>query len=85
MILSDQLRTIGARLVLHADSQIDGQMVLEIASQVAALESTEADLREATEAFSLAANDMLNAMKDLTAKLASHQPNPQLGDAQRST
>lgn len=69
MNLADQLRTIGARLCLREETQLDGRMILAAADQAMAIESELATISEQAEAIIAALNDPINGVAELVATL----------------
>lgn len=67
--LSDQLRTVAARLCKSEETQVDGRMLLAFAEGVAHLECDLATIREAADDVCMALNEQLTALQALVATL----------------
>lgn len=67
--LSESLKTIGARLCLSEETQIDGRQLLARAEQAAAMESELATIHESADEVCLALNDQLTALQALVGTL----------------
>lgn len=60
--LADGLRTIGARLCMREETQIDGRMILAYADAAGRLESETEEREEAVSELAMQLNDPLNTI-----------------------
>lgn len=72
---SSALRTIAARLCLHDETALDGQMVRSLADAVATMESELANIRESAGDLCMTLNDQTEALRALAERL--NKPNNQ--------